>query len=99
MAGATGPRYVLPTVGRRNAAVFPDPVWAQAIKSRPASEIGMACFCTGVGLSYFARRTLFIREGAKSSSANELHPSGTSAPLTSTGMSSYLSKLIPYDGQ
>lgn len=32
--------------------VFPDPVWAHAIKSRPASIIGMLYFCTGVSLEY-----------------------------------------------
>eukprot|EP00042_Codosiga_hollandica_P051259 m.626658 g.626658 ORF g.626658 m.626658 type:complete len:338 (+) comp58246_c0_seq2:519-1532(+) len=38
-------------MGIRKAAVFPEPVWAQAMRSRRPRMIGMACFCTGVGLS------------------------------------------------
>jgi len=33
-------------------AVFPDPVWAQAIRSRPAEIMGIPCFWTGVGFTY-----------------------------------------------
>lgn len=29
-------------IGKQNAAVFPEPVWAHAIKSLPASDIGIA---------------------------------------------------------
>jgi hypothetical protein len=29
-------------IGKQKAAVFPDPVWAQAIKSLSASSIGIA---------------------------------------------------------
>merc|ERR1719234_698256 len=36
-------------IGRRNAAVLPEPVWAQAIMSLEAKTIGMPFFCTGVG--------------------------------------------------
>ena len=39
-------------MGKRKAAVLPEPVWAQAIKSRDAITMGMAFFWTGVGLSY-----------------------------------------------
>lgn len=34
---------------KQNAAVFPDPVCAQAIRSRRARPMGIAYFCTGVG--------------------------------------------------
>ena len=36
--------------GRRKAAVFPEPVWAQAIRSRLPTIMGMAYFWTGVGV-------------------------------------------------
>ena len=37
--------------GNRKPAVFPLPVCAHAIKSRPALPTGI-CFCIGVGLEY-----------------------------------------------
>ena len=36
-------------MGKQKAAVFPDPVCAQAIRSRRARPMGIAYFCTGVG--------------------------------------------------
>lgn len=39
-------------MGRRKAAVLPDPVWAQPIRSLLASTQEMACFWMGVGLAY-----------------------------------------------
>ena len=36
------------------AAVLPEPVSAQDIKSRPLMAIAIAYFCTGVGLLYLA---------------------------------------------
>lgn len=44
-------------MGRKILTVFPEPVWAHAMRSLPAVTIGMPYFCTGVGLSYFALRT------------------------------------------
>ena len=35
-------------MGRRKAAVFPDPVCAQAIRSLPAITVGREYLCTGV---------------------------------------------------
>ena len=35
--------------GSMKAAVLPDPVCAQAARSRPASAMGIAYLCTGVG--------------------------------------------------
>jgi hypothetical protein len=35
--------------GRMKAAVFPDPVWAHAIKSRFSMAAGIATFWMGVG--------------------------------------------------
>ena len=44
------PRVRMPwMMGKQNAAVFPDPVCAHAMRSFPAREMGMAYFCTGVG--------------------------------------------------
>ena len=37
------------SIGRANAAVFPLPVSARPIRSRPSSAKGMASFCIGVG--------------------------------------------------
>ena len=36
-------------MGTRKAAVLPEPVWAQDIRSRPFRITGMEFFCTGVG--------------------------------------------------
>jgi hypothetical protein len=79
----------------RKAAVFPDPVWAQAIRSRPPQTMGTECFCTGVNLLYPIRAQLFRITSPKSRSASSATDVGTSFPVASTGMSSYLSKLIP----
>mmetsp|Transcript_44847 Transcript_44847/g.118506 ORF Transcript_44847/g.118506 Transcript_44847/m.118506 type:complete len:95 (-) Transcript_44847:319-603(-) len=37
--------------GTMKAQVLPLPVWAQAIRSRPDTTMGIECFWTGVGLS------------------------------------------------
>ena len=47
--------------GSMNAAVLPEPVWAQAIKSRPLSAMGIAYFCTGVGFLH----AICTRKGAE----------------------------------
>ena len=39
------------TTGTRKAAVLPDPVCAQHIRSLPASASGTACFWMGVGVA------------------------------------------------
>ena len=39
-------------MGRRKAAVLPDPVWAQDMRSRPDMTMGRQRFCTGVGTLY-----------------------------------------------
>jgi len=49
--------------------VFPDPVCAQAIRSRPLMMIGIAHFCTGVGLSYFAFLTFSLKQSSMSASS------------------------------
>lgn len=77
--------------------VFPDPVWAQAITSLPAKMAGMAYFCTGVGLVYPAFLTF---SWYVSYSWAWWKPwigmiASLPLPVTSTGISSYLSKLIP----
>lgn len=83
-------------MGRRKAAVLPDPVWEQAIKSRFAIPMAMPCRCTGVGRSYFINliNTSKIRECSplllKSSIGG-----GTSSPVTFTFMLSYALKLVP----
>ena len=45
-------------IGRRNAAVFPDSVWAQAMRSHFVEMMGMAAFWTGVGVVYLIFFTL-----------------------------------------
>jgi len=44
-------RRIWVSTGSRNATVLPDPVWAQAMRSRPRMMMGIAHFCIGVGLS------------------------------------------------
>ena len=39
-------------MGNRKAAVFPVPVWAEAMISFPFKISGMTCSCTGVAFSY-----------------------------------------------
>lgn len=46
-------------MGKRKEAVFPEPVCAQAIKSRLLRTMGMLYFWTGVGRSYLADLMLF----------------------------------------
>jgi hypothetical protein len=82
-------------MGKQKAAVFPDPVWAHAMRSLPAREMGMAWRCTGVGRTYLQRRMLSLSPAPRSISAKVETGGGTSRPLVSTGMSSYASKLIP----
>ena len=55
-AGSCGgpPLHTMERMGRRKAAVFPEPVWAHAIKSLLAIMMGRAYFWTGVGLWYLA---------------------------------------------
>lgn len=40
---------MLAMMGKQNAAVLPDPVWAHAIRSLLASPMGIEYFWTGVG--------------------------------------------------
>merc|ERR1719186_1364339 len=55
----------------------------------------MLFFCTGVGQVQLASSMLALMMGVKSTSSKLSMPLGTSVPVASTGMSSYLSKLIP----
>uniref|UniRef100_A0A182V0B4 Uncharacterized protein n=1 Tax=Anopheles merus TaxID=30066 RepID=A0A182V0B4_ANOME len=49
--GAAAPcLYIWFRIGTRKAAVLPEPVCAHAIRSRPDRMIGIAYFCTGVGI-------------------------------------------------
>ena len=50
-------------MGKQKAAVLPDPVCAHAIRSRPATPMGMEYRWTGVGLVYLHRATLAMRAG------------------------------------
>jgi hypothetical protein len=59
MFACCGPlSYIWFRIGTRKAAVLPEPVWAQAMRSRRDIMIGIAYFCTGVGLSYLANTIL-----------------------------------------
>jgi len=81
--------------GNKNAAVFPDPVWALAMRSRPLSTIGNEYFWTGVGTVYLAL-LMFSRIDAWSlASSKESKQGGTSVPETETGISLYFEKFIP----
>ena len=62
--------------------VFPDPVWAQAIKSRLAIIIGIACFCTGVGFVYPDFVTFSKTNGRRPEDPKELIAAGMFSPVT-----------------
>ena len=38
------------TVGSKNAAVLPEPVWLDTRRSLPSNAAGIDCSCTGVGV-------------------------------------------------
>ena len=76
-AGCTPERRMLVMMGKQKAAVLPDPVWAQAIRSRPARPMGMLYRCTGVGLTYLQRFTLAASAGPRSTSWKVVIGSGT----------------------
>mmetsp|Transcript_106880 Transcript_106880/g.212235 ORF Transcript_106880/g.212235 Transcript_106880/m.212235 type:complete len:233 (-) Transcript_106880:207-905(-) len=85
------------TAGTMNAQVLPEPVWAQAIRSRPLQTSGMECFCTGVGRSY-PQRCRFLASGSLRSASRKrsiLQFSSQFRPVTLTGILSYSSKLMP----
>ena len=77
-------------MGSKKAAVFPDPVCAQAIKSLPAMMMGIAFFCTGVGTLYPDLVTFSINNGLRPAAANWVISLGLFSPVTATGMFSYL---------
>ena len=57
---SAGPPAVMMALmtGSMKAAVLPDPVCAQAARSRPASAMGIAYLCTGVG---FLHASVFVK--------------------------------------
>ena len=78
--------------------VFPEPVWAQAIKSLPASTMGIACFWIGVGLMNLAF-LIFEEHCSRMPACSKVSiAEGISLPVTFTGISSYLSKFSPLCG-
>merc|ERR1719369_297410 len=91
----TPPSSNLWIIGIKNAAVFPDPVCAQPITSLPASTMGKAYFWTGVGDWYFDLAMFAMISGSKLASVKVSHFSGTSSPVTLTGIFSYFEKFIP----
>merc|ERR1719233_195869 len=77
-------RVCLLMIGRRKAAVFPEPGRALVIRSLPAIIIGIACFCTGVGILYPASMRFFFNNGLKQASSNPLIAFTTLSPVTDT---------------
>ena len=67
-------------MGNMKAAVFPLPVWAQAIKSRLLLIIGMADFWIGVGLTYPDLLMFSCRRARNSAASNVLTALGTFSP-------------------
>jgi len=76
-------------MGRRKAAVFPEPVCAQLIRSRLLPTIGIEYFCTGVGFLYPASLMFLISLSSKRDSGQAVMCAGQSLPEVSTGISSY----------
>ena len=86
---ATGPsQKILFRMGTKKAAVFPDPVCAQAIRSRLARITGIEFFCTGVGVVYCAISIFDWIIGVSATSSKDSMPLGTLLPVASTGISS-----------
>lgn len=69
-------------MGNKKAAVFPEPVWAHAIRSRPEDITGMEHFCIGVGILYPDLFTLSIIISLKSALVKCCIGCGTSLPVT-----------------
>merc|ERR1740129_1245942 len=82
-------------MGRRKAAVFPEPVWAQDMRSRPDMMMGRQSFCTGVGTLYPDLVMFSKRRGLRPAEEKDLMPPGGFSPVTLTGMFSNLEKLMP----
>merc|ERR1719234_2576522 len=82
-------------MGKRKAAVLPEPVWAHAIMSLEAKTIGMPFFWIGVGLLEPDLVTFSTRIGRRPAPVKLLMALGLLSPVTDTGMASYLSKLMP----
>ena len=78
--------------------VFPEPVWAQAIKSLPASVIGIAYFCIGVGLVNCALLMLVAHCSKIPACSKVSIEGGLSLPVTRTRILSYFSKFKPLCG-
>mmetsp|Transcript_9425 Transcript_9425/g.30762 ORF Transcript_9425/g.30762 Transcript_9425/m.30762 type:complete len:217 (-) Transcript_9425:370-1020(-) len=49
------------TAGNKNAKVFPEPVFATPMTSRPHISAGIACFCTGNGVASTPKRASTYR--------------------------------------
>ena len=72
------------TYGRRKAAVFPEPVWAQAMRSLLARMVGRPYFWMGVGTVYPALVTLSISSLRRFTSANVFTGATLFSPVTCT---------------
>ena len=75
---------VLPTIntyGNKKAAVFPEPVWAHPIRSRPLMIHGMAVFWIGVGFLYPDFSILSTRICLNPILSNEETGAGAFSPL------------------
>src|SRR3954468_3197849 len=64
------PRVRSSKIGRRNARVLPVPVCAVATTSRPSRAGGIACACTGVGMTNPLRVKLLCSDALRVSSEN-----------------------------
>lgn len=82
-------------IGSINAAVFPDPVWAHAIRSLLARMIGMAVFWIGVG-SLYPDFSIFDNSKSDNPDSRKLNiGAGAELPVTLILMLSYFAKFIP----
>uniref|UniRef100_A0A182MEF7 Uncharacterized protein n=1 Tax=Anopheles culicifacies TaxID=139723 RepID=A0A182MEF7_9DIPT len=82
-------------MGSMKAAVLPDPVCAQAIRSRPFMMMGMAYRWMGVGFVYFDLRTFVITSSRSPDFSKLSTGDGGFSPDTRTSMSSNFSKFMP----
>ena len=65
------------------------------MRSRPALMMGMEYFCTGVGRVYLQLRMFSMTVSEKPHCSKAMMWLGGLLPVTSTEISSYLSKLMP----
>lgn len=82
LGSSSGWSMMCTSIGHTNAAVFPLPVFAMPIRSRPLSAPGMACDWMGVGCTNSVFRIIFIMFSSKPKCAKLVTGFGGDGPVT-----------------